>query len=65
MNFFIDADISPRIARILAAYRDGLHTIIHITEHPHFIHNNKQYVQDAPRGDDPSGKEGQRRSSLG
>ena len=43
MNFFVDADISYRFARMLSALYDGIHTIVHITEHTNFLHNNNQY----------------------
>jgi hypothetical protein len=41
-DFFFDADISYRIANMLAALWEGFHNVIHITRHPDFIHNNNQ-----------------------
>jgi hypothetical protein len=40
MNFFMDANISYRIARMLTALYGDMHDIIHITEHDDFKHNN-------------------------
>ena len=40
MNFFLDANISVRISKMLAAYNEGIHEIIHITQHEDFKHSN-------------------------
>lgn len=41
MNFFFDANMNRRYARMLSELCDGRHAVVHITEHPDFIHNNK------------------------
>jgi len=43
MNFYFDANVSSRIARMLAAVHGDDHVIVHITEHPDFAQNNNQY----------------------
>lgn len=48
MNFFVDADISDRLARMLAIFCEGKHSIVHITEHPDFIHNNNEFGNSTP-----------------
>jgi hypothetical protein len=48
MNFFFDANISSRISKMLAALYAGEHIIIHITEHPDFLHNNNKYGNSTP-----------------
>jgi hypothetical protein len=40
MNFFFDVNMSWRIAKMLAAYEEGLHQVVHITQHEDFKHNN-------------------------
>jgi PIN like domain len=42
MNFFFDANTSWRISKMLAADNEGFHEIVHITQHPDFMHNNTQ-----------------------
>jgi PIN domain-containing protein len=42
MNFFVDADISYRFTKMLAALSQGYHEVVHITEHKDFAHNNNQ-----------------------
>jgi hypothetical protein len=43
MNFFFDANVSPRISKILAVLNEKEHEITHIPEHPLFTQNNNQY----------------------
>jgi PIN like domain len=40
MNVFFDANVSVRISKMLAAYNEGVHEVIHITQHFDFKHNN-------------------------
>jgi len=40
MNFFFDANMNRRYARMLSSLHEGEHHIIHITEHKNFAHNN-------------------------
>jgi hypothetical protein len=40
MNFFFDANISYRIANMVAALCEDSHRIVHITQHNDFVHNN-------------------------
>jgi hypothetical protein len=40
MNFFFDANMSYRIADMIAALCQDAHTIFHITRHKDFAHNN-------------------------
>jgi PIN like domain len=40
MNFFFYANVSLRISKMLAAYNEGVHEIVHITQHPDFKRNN-------------------------
>jgi len=40
MNFFFDANMNRRYARMLSSLHEGEHDIIHITEHQAFIRNN-------------------------
>lgn len=41
MNFFFDANMSRRYARMISELCEGIHSVIHITDHPNFIHKNK------------------------
>lgn len=40
MSFFFDANISIRICKMLAAYAENEHAVVHITQHDDFLHNN-------------------------
>jgi hypothetical protein len=42
MNFFFDANISRRIANMVAALCEDVHVVLHITQHKSFIHNNNE-----------------------
>jgi hypothetical protein len=44
MNFFIDNNISYRIAKMLAGLTDGEHIIRHITEDPRFSENTRDII---------------------
>ena len=41
MNFFFDANMNFRYARMISALCEDFHEIVHITEHVDFIHNNQ------------------------
>ena len=40
MNFFFDANISFRLANMVAAMCEDFHNVVHITQHEDFKHNN-------------------------
>ena len=42
MKFFFDANVSRRIANMIAALEEGYHHVIHITQHPEFAPGNNR-----------------------